>query len=213
MMRRIIFITENVNKFRELDAYLQNFKVANPRCGNVMLEMMKPEYEIHEIQSLNREEIIIHKLHAALDGCRNLLTISSASTEETWVLVEDTSLCISKLGGFPGPFVKFFLQSMPLKSIGNDNWGSSAQSIVNLAVGRLSFNDHHAMELSITHSVQSIIDGFIVNARGTNGFGFDPIFRPVKASNTNAEMSMDEKARFNPRTQAFQKVLEYLHPL
>ena len=43
-----------------------------------------------------------------------------------------------------------------------------------------------------------------------NGFGFDPIFRPVNSNKTNAEMSMEEKASYNPRILALQKVLDYL---
>mgnify|MGYP003338841820 CR=1 FL=1 len=55
-----------------------------------------------------------------------------------------------------------------------------------------------------------LVNGHIVDARGTHGFGFDPIFRPISSDKTNAEMSQEEKAGFNPRILAFQKVLEYL---
>jgi len=210
MIKRVIFITENVNKYKELQNYLQMQN--NNSNSNVRLELIKPEAELHEIQSLNQEEIVLHKLHDAFQACHHYLTYhpnpDSVNNEEVWILVEDTSLCISRLGGFPGPFVKFFLQSIPLENIGNENWGSEAQSIVNLAIGRISNNGN--VGFSATHCFNGIIDGYIVNARGENGFGFDPIFRPVKSDKTNAEMSMEDKADFNPRILAFQKVLDYL---
>jgi len=176
----------------------------------IVLEMLKPDTEIHEIQSLNREEIVIHKLHDALRACEYLLSMNHEPSVETWVLVEDTSLCISKLGGFPGPFIKFFLESMSLDRIGHDYWGAEAQSYVNLAIGRLMQNEHMQHGISFIKTFNGMVNGHIVDARGTHGFGFDPIFRPISSDKTNAEMSQEEKAGFNPRILAFQKVLEYL---
>jgi len=209
MIKRIVFITENINKFKELQNYVQlQYNKQNCGCG-VSLEMIKPEKEINEIQSLNQEEIVLHKLHDAAAACKNVFTIAPDSDENGWILVEDTSLCITKMGGFPGPFVKFFLQSIPLATIGNENWGSETQSIVNLAIGQVVNIDGH-MQIGNTKAFSGCVDGYIVNPRGTNGFGYDSIFRPANIDKTNAEMSMEEKARFNPRILAFQKVLNYL---
>jgi inosine triphosphate pyrophosphatase len=214
-MIKILFITENVNKFKELQSYLQNYSAGlqsnQSENRNIVLELIKPDMEIHEIQSLNRDEIVIHKIHEALNKCREQLLSNKIKLDiNTWILVEDTSLCISKLGGFPGPFIKFFLQSMQLKCIGNDFWGSDAQSFVNLAMGRLIRNQHGYMEFSIIKSFEGVSNGYILKPCGANGFGFDPIFRPVNSDKTNAEMNIEEKAKYNPRILAFQKVLDYL---
>jgi inosine triphosphate pyrophosphatase len=213
-MIRILFITENVNKFNELQSYLQNYcseLLSNQtEKRNVILEMINPDGEMHEIQSMNRDEIVMQKLYDALIKCKDLLKNRLSSETETWVLVEDTSLCISKLGGFPGPFIKFFLQSMRLESIGHDYWSSDAQSYVNLAMGRIASNENGNIGFSTTKNFAGVINGYIVNPQGTNGFGFDPIFRPVNCDKTNAEMSVEEKAKYNPRILALQKVLDYL---
>jgi len=209
-MTRLIFITENANKYKELQNYLKSRE--NSENSGISLEVIKPDTEINEIQSLNREEIVIHKLYEAMRVCQNLLTVKQEGEkeEEIWILVEDTSLCISKQGGFPGPFIKFFLQSVPLDNIGNENWGSEAQSYVNFAIGRVTHNEHWQNRLSVVKSFDGVINGYILNPRGTNGFGFDPIFRPNNINKTNAEMTLEEKARYNPRILAFQKVLDYL---
>lgn len=209
-MKRIIFITENVNKYKELQNYLQNYYADKSSKCNVNLEMIKPESEIHEIQSLNQDEIVIHKLYDAYKSCQHLFMFNPELNEEVWILVEDTSLCISNLGGFPGPFIKFFMQSISLDKIGNDNWGSEAQSFVNLAIGRVENSENGNTKFNITQNFNGVINGYILNVRGTNGFGFDPIFRPVNSNKTNAEMSMEEKNSYNPRILAFQKVLDYL---
>ena len=54
------------------------------------------------------------------------------------------------------------------------------------------------------------VDGKIVIPAGKNGFGFDSIFMPDNSNKTNAQMSMEEKADFNPRIMAFKKIIEYI---
>ena len=50
----------------------------------------------------------------------------------------------------------------------------------------------------------------ITDQKGTDGFGYDPIFVPDGASKSFAEMSMDEKNKFSHRKKAMSKLLEFL---
>jgi non-canonical purine NTP pyrophosphatase (RdgB/HAM1 family) len=210
-MKNIIFLTENVNKYKELSAFLDSIPELN---GLVTITMVKPDYELHEIQSMNRSDIIRNKLATTMSHNAHFLQIETnteCNTEcntETWVMVEDTSLCIDKQGGFPGPFIKYYLQCIPLNQIANSNWGSAAQSIVNLAIGRLGENGN----ITISKDFEGLVQGNIVESKGNNGFGFDPIFRPVGSNLTNAQMTMEEKALYNPRTRAFEHILKFLLP-
>lgn len=47
--------------------------------------------------------------------------------------------------------------------------------------------------------------------RGTNGFGYDPLFIPEGFSWTFAEMSGDEKNKISHRGKALGKLIEYIH--
>ena len=49
--------------------------------------------------------------------------------------------------------------------------------------------------------------------RGTNGFGYDPIFVPHGAARTSAEMSPDEKDAISHRGQAFRALVPLLAEL
>jgi XTP/dITP diphosphohydrolase len=52
--------------------------------------------------------------------------------------------------------------------------------------------------------------GFILRApRGTNGFGYDPLFFFPSLNKTFAELTTDEKAQVSHRGQAFRKLLDW----
>lgn len=205
-MKQIIFLTENINKFKELKCYLD---ASSDFTGRISLTMIKPDYELHEIQSMDRNEIVRYKLSTAMKNNESLIGLTRHQTESTsndlWIMVEDTSFCINKLGGFPGPFIKYYLQSLPLQTIANSNWGSNAQSYVNLAIGKYSQQGE-----IISKEFEGVIPGVIVEPRGNNGFGFDAIFQPYGCNITNAEMTMTEKSKSNPRIIAFYKVLQFI---
>ena len=59
--------------------------------------------------------------------------------------------------------------------------------------------------------VKGIVEGFISpEPRGTNGFGYDPIFIPNKENKTFGEMSALKKYRIDHRSQAFKKIRKFL---
>jgi XTP/dITP diphosphohydrolase len=58
---------------------------------------------------------------------------------------------------------------------------------------------------------EGIVEGIIRNERkGSNGFGYDPIFQPAGLDRTFAEISLEEKNRISHRAIALQKLVDYL---
>ena len=45
---------------------------------------------------------------------------------------------------------------------------------------------------------------------GNEGFGYDPIFKPVDSELSFAEMPLDEKNKISHRGRALEKMLEFL---
>ena len=62
----------------------------------------------------------------------------------------------------------------------------------------------------ITQFEGSIKGQIIGELRGTQGFGYDPIFVPDGHTATFAEMSLAEKGKISHRTKAFEKLVEFL---
>jgi XTP/dITP diphosphohydrolase len=62
--------------------------------------------------------------------------------------------------------------------------------------------------------VEARMDGELVRARrGSNGFGYDPIFVPVGESRTTAEMPVDDKDAISHRGKAFRALAPQLRSL
>ena len=60
-------------------------------------------------------------------------------------------------------------------------------------------------------AVEETMEGRIIDApRGTNGFGYDPIFVPLGETRTSAELSSDEKDAISHRGKAFRALAPLL---
>jgi XTP/dITP diphosphohydrolase len=58
---------------------------------------------------------------------------------------------------------------------------------------------------------EGVVEGEILHQpRGEEGFGYDPIFRPLNHSLSFAEMTSDEKNSISHRGRAVQKLLGFL---
>jgi XTP/dITP diphosphohydrolase len=64
------------------------------------------------------------------------------------------------------------------------------------------------------HLFEGTIKGTITNEkRGTNGFGYDPVFMPDGYNKTFAEMSFEEKSSISHRAIALHKLTAFLRTL
>lgn len=61
---------------------------------------------------------------------------------------------------------------------------------------------------------EGIVNGQIIAApRGTQGFGYDPLFLPDGYDRTFAEMSIAEKSQLSHRARAFQRLVAFLQEM
>ncbi len=135
--------------------------------------------------------------------------IEAWKLSKTWTLADDSGLCISALDGKPGIYSARYAETPALRiervlnemqeQVNRDAHFSCAMTLIN-PDGNIEFK------------YQGICEGFITYApRGTNGFGYDPIFQLKNSDKTMAELSEAEKNNISHRSIALKKVLEYLN--
>jgi XTP/dITP diphosphohydrolase len=70
-----------------------------------------------------------------------------------------------------------------------------------------------AREGEVLGTFEGIVEGTIVAApRGSDGFGYDPVFQPIGSTQTFAELPSAEKNRISHRGRAIQSLLAGLRP-
>ena len=178
-MKKITFVTGNLNKVRELENYLG-------------LMVVQKELDLPEVQSLDVEEVAKAKAEKAYD----LLGEP--------VLVEDTSLTFSALGKLPGPFIKYFLDS--LKNEGLVKLLNNFESREATATTCFALADENGVQ-TFVGSAHGLVAS---EPRGEDKFGWDRIFIPVGYTQTWAEMSIEEKQKTSMRRKALDEFKSYL---
>jgi non-canonical purine NTP pyrophosphatase (RdgB/HAM1 family) len=119
------------------------------------------------------------------------------------VIVEDTALELSALGGFPGPLVKWLLSSAGAEAIPR----MLAAYDDRRAVARAAIAYADEKGLLVVHGS---VAGSIAFPKGTSGFGWDPVFRPEGQELTFAEMAPEAKDAVSHRARAFAALHEAL---
>ncbi len=120
------------------------------------------------------------------------------------VIVEDAGLFIEPLNGFPGPYSAYVYKTIGINGVlrllgSRSNRRAYFRSVIALAYrdGIVVFEAETSGEIAR-------------EPRGSQGFGFDPIFVPEGAEKTFAEMSLEEKNTFSHRGKAAKKLCTWL---
>ena len=121
------------------------------------------------------------------------------------ILIEDAGLYIDKYYGFPGPYSSYALRTIDNEGILKLMEGETERGARYLSA--VAFRDG---DTSVTFTGE-VVGRIAEEMRGTNGFGYDPIFIPGEGDGrTFGEMSAAEKARISHRARAFRKLGEWL---
>lgn len=181
-MKTITIVTGNPGKVRELQAMAEG-----------KLDFAMRSLELTEIQSLDLRDIVEDKLRRAYEQVK------------TPVIVDDVSAGLDSLKGLPGPFIRFFNDTLSEEALyilaGHKEAGVTVSCIA-------GYFDGETMLFG-----RGTFHGTVVAPRGKNGFGFDTVIVPDGETHTMAEMSPEEKMRISHRGRAFRDLLRQLEQL
>ena len=178
-MNALQFITGNPGKYREALQFL-------PALEQLDIDLTEP-------QSLDPREVIEFKLQEA------------RKHHEGAFIVEDTSLYLDGLNGFPGPLIKWMLKSVKQEGI-----YALCRDIHNMRAHAKTVIGYADTDGDI-HYFEGDTSGTIVLPQGDGGFGWDQIFKPDGFEETFAEMGEEYKGEFSMRSIAFKQLRDFLN--
>lgn len=180
-MPSITIVTGNPGKLREYESLL-------PKGSKLSFAIHK--LDLPEIQSLDSEAIVRDKLLRAFDILQSP------------VIVEDVSAGLDSMGGLPGPFFKFFEEKLGCSALLYLTKQPNETVTITCTIG---YYDGTARLFS-----RGELHGKVVEPRGKNGFGFDPVVIPEGETRTMAEMTPEEKNTISHRSKAVSSLLKQL---
>lgn len=177
-MQDITFITGNQSKADYLAKYL-GFPVKHLKL------------DLDEIQSLSLKEIVEHKVKIAYQKAK------------TPVIVEDVSLEFEALNGLPGPFIRFFVDSLPLETICGMLNGMTRKAIARCVFGFFDGNNLKLFEGSLSGEIAT-------TPTGERGFGWDRMFVPIGYSSTRASLNEEDDQKTYLQLKPFAELKDFL---
>ncbi len=189
-MNNIIFATNNQNKVEEVRAVLGKlFNIVTLKEAGIDIDIPEP-FDTLEANATQKSKTIFD---ITRQNCFS----------------EDTGLEVAALNGKPG-----------VKSARYAGEGRSFDDNIDKLLGRLQQANSRLARFRTVISL--ILDGkeyffegicpgkIIMERKGNNGFGYDPVFVPDGSDKTFAEMDMAQKNKFSHRKKAMEKLIGFL---
>lgn len=192
---KIVFATNNAHKLQEVRQILgERFEVVGLKDIGCQ-EDIPENAETLEGNALAKARYV--KEHYGLD-----------------CFADDTGLEVTALGGAPGVHTARYAELFS-EGITHDSNANMALLLHNLE----KKSDRNARFRTVIaliykgeeHLFEGVCEGEILSERhGTEGFGYDPVFRPTGFDRCFAQMSAEEKNAISHRGRATRKLVEFL---
>jgi len=195
---RLIFASNNQHKIEELKAFAgkesdsYRIEIISLRDAGIDIDIPEPHDTLEE--NASEKSWTIHKFTG--NDCFS----------------EDTGLEIEALDGEPGVKSARYAGD-------NRSFKDNIEKVLNKLANQANRNARFRAVISLIidgneTQFEGICNGKIIDTpQGTEGFGYDPIFIPDGSNRTFAEMSIEEKNRFNHRTKAAAKLVAFLQTM
>lgn len=190
-MRPVLYLaTQNKHKVEELSA------------------LLKHHFDIRDVSSLSLTDEIPETGKTLAENSLQKARFIAEKFQVT-CLADDSGLEVEALGGAPGVY------SARYAGEPKDDHRNLQLLLTNLS----GISNRRARFVTVLtyfsnnmySSFEGEIQGKIVETpRGTQGFGYDPVFQPEHETRTFAEMSLAEKNLIAHRARALEKFIKYL---
>ncbi len=186
----IVFATHNQHKLEEVQSLLPNtiklLSLTDIGCTEEILETA-----------------------VTLDGNAKIKANYITNTYGYDCFADDTGLEVAALNGEPGVYSARYAGD---HADAEANMGKLLTNLEGESNREAQFKTVLVLNLNgKQHVFESICKGEILSIQqGTQGFGYDPIFKPLGYDISFAEMNMEEKGRISHRGRAVEKLVLFL---
>lgn len=189
-MREIVFATNNKNKLKE------------------MREIMDGLYHVMSLEEIGCHEEIIEDADT-IQGNAKIKADYITNNYHVDCFADDTGLEVEALNGAPGVYSARYAGE---HCSYQDNVNKMLNALDGVENRKAVFRTVIALNLEgETYYFEGRCEGQITKEqRGSEGFGYDPIFQPDGFDETFAELGMDVKNSISHRGRATQKLIEFL---
>jgi XTP/dITP diphosphohydrolase len=200
-MKRILIATSNPGKVRDFAG------AARPQG-----------IEIAGIPYFSSLPLVVEDGLTFEENARKKAEQYSRSAPGEIVVADDSGLEVDALGGAPGVHSARYAADEPhLADANTDDHLNNARVLRELRgvpsekrAARFVCVLAAARDGKTLATFRGVAEGILLDApRGTNGFGYDPLFYFPAIQKTFAELSTEEKARYSHRGAAFRQFLEW----
>jgi XTP/dITP diphosphohydrolase len=200
-MRRVLIATSNPGKLRD-------FAGAATAQG----------IEIAGIPNFSSLPLVVEDGHTFEENARKKAEEYSSYMPGEIVVADDSGLEVDTLNAAPGVHSARYAADEPhLADVNTDDEANNARVLRELKnvpperrTGRFVCVLAAARNGKTLQTFRGVAEGIILDApRGTNGFGYDPLFYFPQIEKTFAELSAEDKSRYSHRGAAFRQFLDW----
>lgn len=190
--QRLLLATRNAHKTREVR------------------EILGEGFEVEDL-TVHPDLPEVEENGATFEANARLKALAAAAWFDGWVLADDSGLEVDALGGEPGVRSARFAGDEATMEANRLLLLEKLHSVTDRGA-RFRCVLALARERAVLRIFDGTVEGVIVGEeRGSGGFGYDPLFRPVGESRTFAEMPSAEKHAFSHRGRALAGLAEFFH--
>ncbi|MDD3238424.1 MAG: RdgB/HAM1 family non-canonical purine NTP pyrophosphatase [Candidatus Gastranaerophilales bacterium] len=186
---------------------------------NIIIATANP-HKLEEIAAINNIETIkfdivkgdFHPVENGTSYFENayIKAYEAAKLSDSYCLADDSGLCVDVLNGAPGLYSARYAGSQKEKI------EKLLQELKHFPLQKRTAHFVSVMVLvdskgNVVHQTEGKIEGLIIDTpRGSNGFGYDPIFHIPEYNQTMAEMNSELKNKISHRANALIPMLDWI---
>lgn len=200
-MKRALVATSNPGKIRDFAGAAQQYGI-----------------EIEPVPNFSSVPLVIEDGDTFEANARKKAEAYSRVVPGELVIADDSGLDVDALGGAPGVHSARYAADEPHTADANTDDDANNSKLIRQIrpvpaekrTGRFVCLIAAARDGNTLATFEGRAEGIILDSpRGSNGFGYDPLFYFPQIDKTFAELTAEEKAQYSHRGKAFRKFLAW----